>query len=57
MSRLKLVLFALREMSAMGYHMAGSGLTGGEAQRLHAMAHMQLYFEAMDAVITRRDGA
>lgn len=57
MSRLKLVLFALREMSAMGYHMAGSGLTGGEAQRLHAMAHMQLYFEAMDAVIARRDGA
>ncbi|MBF9050771.1 hypothetical protein GTA62_14020 [Roseobacter sp. HKCCD9010] len=49
MDRLKLFAFALRQMSRMGYNMAGAEFSGGEIRRQRAMAHKRLYFQAMDA--------
>jgi hypothetical protein len=51
MTRLKLLIFAFREMSRMGFDMAGAEIAGGELRRQRAMAHKRLYTEAMDAAI------
>jgi hypothetical protein len=53
MPKLKILLFALREMSLMGHEMAGAEMVGGDERRLRAMAHKRLYTEAMDALIGR----
>ncbi len=51
MHSLKLIWFAIRQMSLMGQWMAAAEYAGGEDKRQRAMAHKQLYFDAMDAVI------
>ena len=51
MDRLKLLAFAVREMSLMGYYITGAERTGGELRRQRAMAHKRLYYEAMDAFL------
>lgn len=38
----KLIWFALRELSAMGYYQAGAEMFGGERRRQHAVAHRNL---------------
>ncbi|WP_368184062.1 hypothetical protein [Aestuariibius sp. HNIBRBA575] len=53
MHKVKIFLFALRQMSEMGIWMAGAEFAGGEIRRQRAMAHKALYSKAMDAVIDR----
>ncbi len=51
MERLKIMFFAIRQLSHMGYNIAGAEFSGGEVRRQRAMAHKRLYFEAMDAAL------
>ena len=46
----KLIWFALRELSALGYYHAGAEMFGGERRRRHAVAHRNLSNAAGDAV-------
>jgi len=38
----KLIWFAFRQLSAMGYYQAGAEMFGGESRRQLAVAHMNL---------------
>lgn len=43
---LRLTLFSLRQLSAMGYWQAGAEMCGGDIRRAHADAHRHLHNEA-----------
>tara|TARA_A100001391_G_scaffold195932_1_gene173829 strand:- start:769 stop:942 length:174 start_codon:yes stop_codon:yes gene_type:complete len=51
MLQVKLLWFALGQLSAMGQWMAAAEYAGDEAKRQRAMAHKALYFQAMDALL------
>ena len=42
---LRLTLFSLRQLSAMGYWQAGAEMCGGDTRRAHADAHRHLHDE------------
>ena len=43
---LRLTLFSLRQLSAMGYWQAGAEMCGGDTRRARADAHRHLHNEA-----------
>lgn len=51
MLQIKLLWFAIRQLSSMGQWMAAAEYAGGELKRQRAMAHKALYFQAMDAFL------
>ncbi|MCV6596611.1 MAG: hypothetical protein OIF40_05940 [Mangrovicoccus sp.] len=53
MQVLKLVLFSLRELSALGYWQAGAEMFGGEERRAYADAHRGLQIAAAEALQER----
>ena len=46
----KLIWFALRQLSALGYYHAGAEMFGGERRRQHAVAYLNLSNAAGAAV-------
>lgn len=45
MRTLKLILFSLRQLSALGYWQAGAEMFGGDTRRAYADAHRALQIE------------
>lgn len=56
MELVKLVLFSLRQLSALGYWQAGAEMFGGDERRVHADAHRALQIMAADALQVRTFG-
>lgn len=54
MTRVRLILLALNEASAMGIHMAGAEMAGGDVRRRRAMSHKRLFHETLDALTAPR---
>ncbi|MCR9089615.1 MAG: hypothetical protein NXH97_23100 [Rhodobacteraceae bacterium] len=50
METLKLILFSLQQLSALGYWQAGAEMLGGDERRAYADAHRALQIMAAEAL-------
>lgn len=50
MTRVRLVLFSLRQLSLLGHYQAGAEMFGGETRRARADAYRALQIEASEAL-------